>query len=146
MPSPSASSLRLQAAAGPLVAAVYSLRGCRVSWPLEPAPYDLLAEEPDGCGLARVQVKTCTTQQHGNWICWVTRSRYASVPGGKRRTPYDSGDVDVLAIVTSNLEVYLLPYAAVASRTAVTLRAYQEHRVAGLDLVGWPGGGAEQQR
>jgi hypothetical protein len=96
-----------------------------VSWPLEPARYDLLVEQPDGGPLQRVQVKTCTTKQYDNWICWITRSTYASVPGGKRRVDYDASDVDVLGVVDGDLNAYLIPFAEVAGQTAVTLRAYE---------------------
>jgi hypothetical protein len=82
----------------------------------------------------RVQVKTCTTQQHGNWICWVTRSEYAAVPGGKRRTSYNVEAIDVLAVVDGALQVYLLPFGLVACKTAVTLRAFEEYRVGALAL------------
>ncbi len=131
-----AAARHLPAAGALVVAAIYALQGSRVSWPLEPAPYDLLVEPPDGAAMLRVQVKTCTTQQHGTWICWVTRSRYARVPGGKRRTSYAPGDVDVLAVVTGDLDVYLLPFEVVAGRTAITLRSHTAYRAATVGLLG----------
>ena len=127
-------STTLRAAGPALVAAVYALRGHRVSWPLEPAPYDLLAEAPDGA-VVRVQVKTCTTRQGGTWICWITRSAYAAVPGGKTRTRYGAADVDVLAVVDGECGVHLIPFARVADHSTVTLRAYAEFRVARLVLA-----------
>lgn len=124
----------LRRAGSLIVASVYALRGFRVSWPLEPAPYDLLAEEPRGEGLLRVQVKTCTSKQAGNWVCWITRSMYAPVPGGKRRIGYDVADVDVLGVVDGELNAYLIPFALVAGQTAVTLMAYSRFRVGSVNL------------
>jgi hypothetical protein len=134
MSNDSATSAHVRRAGGHLVAAVYAMRGYRVSWPLEPAPYDLLADPGAQAGIVRVQVKTCTTQQHGNWICWVMRSEYAAVPGGKRRTSYNVDAIDVLAVVDGALQVYLLPFGLVAGKTAVTLRAFEEYRVGALAL------------
>jgi hypothetical protein len=64
---------------------VYALRGFRVSWPLEPAVYDLLADPGDGAAILRVQVTTGTSRQGDTWVCWTGRSTYAPVPGGKKR-------------------------------------------------------------
>lgn len=128
-------AVHLRAAGTHLVAAVYALGGCRVAWPLEPAPYDLLVERLGG-QLLRVQVKTCTTRQGGSWICWITRSTYAAVPGGKSRVRYDPADVDVLAVVDGDHAVTLIPFPLVAAQSTVTLSAYADYRVARLDLLG----------
>ncbi|MCU1587280.1 MAG: hypothetical protein JWN31_773 [Frankiales bacterium] len=60
-----------------LVAAVSALQGHRVSWPLEPAFYDLLADPGDSAPILRVPVKTCTSRQGEAWTCWTGRSTYA---------------------------------------------------------------------
>jgi len=128
-----------------LVAAVYALHGHRVSWPLEPACYDLLADAGDGTSILRIQVKTCTSRQGDAWMCWTGRSTYAPVPGGKRRVLYPPDALDVLAVVDGDLTVYLIPFPLVAAQATVTPRAYAQYRVAGLDLhkdvavVGAPG-------
>ena len=127
-------STHLRAAGGNLVAAVYALAGCRVAWPLEPAPYDLVVERADGVML-RVQVKTCTTRQGGSWICWITRSTYAAVPGGKTRVRYATSDVDVLAVVDGDGAVYLIPFDVVAHQSTVTLRAYRSYLAARLEIA-----------
>jgi hypothetical protein len=131
MPDP----LHLPRAGSHLVAAVYALAGYHVSWPLEPAAYDLVVDSRDGQGLRRVQVKTCTTKQHGNWICWVTRSKYAPAPGGKRRAAYPVGSIDVLAVVDGDLQVYLIPFGLVAHKSAVTLRALERYQAGRLLLT-----------
>ena len=127
--------LHLRTAGELLVAAIYALQGQRVSWPLQAAPYDLIAESSDHLSLARVQVKTCTRKQAGAWLCWITRSEYADVPGGKRRVAYAIDDVDVLAVVDGDLQVYLIPFALVAGQSTVTPRAYDTYRVAGVALA-----------
>lgn len=78
-----------------MVAASMSLAGYSVSWPLEPATYDLVVGR--GGFLLRLQVKTTTRRISGSWNCAVTRSSYADVPGGKRRARYDVGQVDAFA-------------------------------------------------
>lgn len=103
----------LRTAGDLVVAGVYALTGCRVSWPLQPAPYDLLVEPAGGGSPVRVQVKTCTRKQGGTWLCWITRSTYAAVPGGKRRLSYESSEIDVLAVVDGDLSIYLIPYSLV---------------------------------
>jgi hypothetical protein len=120
-----------------LVAAVYAVSGHHVSWPLEPAPYDLLVDPGDGAAL-RVQVKTCTSQQAGAWVCWITRSEYVGGPAGKRRAVYPADSLDVLAVVDGDLQVYLLPFSLVAQQRTVTVRAYEAYRVGGLSLAGGP--------
>lgn len=117
-----------------IVAAVYALQGHRVSWPLESACYDLLADPGDGTSILRVQVKTCTSRQGDAWMCWTGRSTYAQVPGGKRRVLYPPDALDVLAVVDGDLAVYLIPFALVSAQSTVTPRAHAQYRVAQLEL------------
>ena len=129
MPEPRRSHLR---DAGPtLVAATCMLSGYRVSWPLEPAPYDLLVDT--GTRLMRVQVKTCTRMTGGSWVCSLTRSEYADVAGGKRRAWYSPEDIDVFAIVDGEGEVYWIPVARVDGQATVSLRRYGAFRVPRLE-------------
>jgi hypothetical protein len=121
-----------------LVAAVYALEGHRVSWPLEPAFYDLLADPGDGTPILRVQVKTCTSRQGDAWMCWTGRTTYAPVLGGKRRVRYPPDALDVLAVVDGDLAVYLIPFALVAGQTTVTPRAYSQFRAGILSLAATP--------
>ena len=119
-----------------LVAAVYSFSGAKVAWPLQPTHYDLLVDDPSASWLMRVQVKTCTRKARGGaWECWITRSQYASAPGGKRRVAYSEDEIDVLAVVDGDLQVCLIPFALVAAQSTVTPRAYDAYRVAGVSLA-----------
>ena len=118
-----------------LVAAIYALRGHHVSWPLEPAIYDLLADPGDGSPIVRIQVKTCTSRQGDAWTCRTARSTYASVPGGKKRVLYPPDALDVLAVVDGDLAVYLIPFTLVATQATATPRAYSQFRVGSLSLA-----------
>ena len=55
----------LRVAAGTLAAAWFALRGCVVSFPIEPTAYDLLAGTPEG--IRTVQVKTTTFASKDGW-------------------------------------------------------------------------------
>ncbi|WP_414690427.1 group I intron-associated PD-(D/E)XK endonuclease [Nocardioides sp.] len=66
-----------------MAAAWLALSGFQVSWPLEPARYDLVASR---CGsLARIQVKTCRRWQGGGWM--VSLSTRVSAPGPSSGSP-----------------------------------------------------------
>jgi hypothetical protein len=115
--------------AGPyLVAAACELAGHRVSWPLEPAVYDLVVDTGDR--LRRVQVKTSTHKAQGAWLCKVARAEYASgVSGGKRIVRYGADEIDCFGIVDGDLAVYLIPVDAVEGRARLTMRRYAEYRL-----------------
>ncbi|HEU4910768.1 MAG TPA: group I intron-associated PD-(D/E)XK endonuclease [Actinomycetes bacterium] len=116
-------------AAGPLlVASALALDGRRVSWPLEPAVYDLVVD--GATGVRRVQVKTTTQRAGRSWLCHITRSRYDPVASGlHRRLPYDPDDIDDLAIVDGDLVVYVVPYAEVAALVTVTVSTVAQYAV-----------------
>ena len=105
-----------------------------MSWPLEPAPYDLLADPGYGSPLLRVQVKTCTSKSGGTWLCWITRHEYSRDAGSKRRANYPPDALDVLAVVDGDGSVYLIPFDLVAHQSTVTPRAYSAYQVANLRL------------
>lgn len=123
--------------AGPmLVAAVLTLQGSQVSWPLEPAPYDLLVESrasgSAAARLSRVQVKTATRRQSGTYICFLTRSRYVAESRWAQREKYPPDAVDHFGVVDGDLSVYLIPYAVVADRSAIHVRQYAQFLVGRL--------------
>jgi hypothetical protein len=86
----------------------------------------------------RVQVKSCTSRQGGRRICWITRSEYAQVAGGKRRVAYPAGSLDIIAVVDDALQVYAIPFELVSGMTAVTLGAYEQFKVAQLNVPAGP--------
>jgi hypothetical protein len=116
----------LRSAGSMLVAAALTLAGHRVSWPLEPAVYDLLVDVSSSQPL-RVQVKTTTHQVGGTWLCNLTRSASSSSDGR-----YSLDDIDYFGIVDGEHVVYLLPAAVLGGMSSMSTRAYQQYRVARL--------------
>jgi hypothetical protein len=116
----------LRSAGSMLVAAVLTLAGHRVSWPLEPTVYDLLVDVVDQPA-QRVQVKTTTRQVDGTWLCNMTRS--ASGVAGVR---YSLDDIDHFGVVDGDYVVYLVPAVAVGGLTSIYTRAYGRYRVGRL--------------
>lgn len=107
---------------GTLMAATwFAMCGCDVTWPLEPARYDLVVDV-DGM-LHRVQVKTGTVQAGSSWTVWLSTTR------GSRRT-YDPEEIDLFFVVAGDLTCYLIPVRVVAGLQAINVSAYQDYRVA----------------
>ena len=107
--------------AGSMMAATFlTLCGFEISWPLEPARYDLVASR-DG-SLSRIQVKTCRRWGAGGWEVSL------STTSGGRRT-YDPNDIDEFFVIDGDLEFYLIPVAAVGGRHGITLTRYRAFRM-----------------
>jgi hypothetical protein len=81
--------------------------------------YDLVVDR-GALGLCRVQVKTATSKQDGHWQAWITRSG---------RVPYTRAEVDVIAVVDGDLQVYMIPIEEVKRQQGVRLRSYERHRL-----------------
>jgi len=114
--------------AGPmLVAGFLTLAGCRVSWPLEPAPYDLLADGP--AGLQRIQVKTSTRKTGDSWQCRLTRSVYDGASGFSVPGYYTPGEIDAYAIVDGDLLVYLIPFGLLCGQATIQVSRYSAFRL-----------------
>jgi hypothetical protein len=107
----------LRRAGAYLVSAACALAGHHVSWPLEPAAYDLVVDTGDR--RLRVQVKTCSRQIAGSWNCAITRSEYADVAGGKRRAWYTAEEIDAFAVVDGDGEIYFIPVDDVIGLTSL---------------------------
>lgn len=118
----------LRSAGSMIVAAALTLAGHRVSWPLEPAVYDLWVDVNAGLQL-RVQVKTTTHKVGGTWLCNLTRSSSSC-----KDDRYSLDDIDYFGIVDGEHVVYLVPAAVVGGMTSMSTRAYQEYRVAQLTM------------
>lgn len=103
-----------------LAAAYFTLCGSDVSWPLEPARYDLLVV--DGHGVRRVQVKTTTVGVGGSWKV------YLSTTSGDRRT-YTPDEIDYFFIVDGDFYCYLVPIEVVGGLHAIHLSSYQCYRL-----------------
>lgn len=120
--------------AGPvLVAALLTLRGSDVSWPLEPVPYDLVVDSGTP-RMSRVQVKTATRRAGGTYICFITRSRYVPQSRWPHREKYSREAVDAFGIVDGDLSVYMIPFDVVGDRSAIHVRRYERFLVGRLPV------------
>jgi PD-(D/E)XK endonuclease len=116
--------------AGPAVAASwFALRGCPVSFPIEPTVYDLLVDGPTGT--SRVQVKTTTTSTKDGWMATVGHhpDTHARKGLGHRLVAYDPEFIDLFFVIDGDLAMYLIPSRAVASRLRILLRTYKKYIV-----------------
>lgn len=113
----------LSGAGSLLAAAWFALRGCAVSWPMEPARYDLVVGWADS--LHRVQVKTSSYKRNGSWIVRLSTA-------GRTRLTYDPDEVDYFMVISGNLEFYLIPSSAVGGLQDLRLTAYEGFRMGGL--------------
>lgn len=116
-PANSPSLAHLRNAAPLLAAASLEMRGHRVSWPLEPARYDLVVDLAGR--LTRVQVKTTTHKQGDRWTVWLSST-------SPTRTIYSPDDVDAFYVIDGDLTHYWIPLARVAGLQAIALSAYRD--------------------
>lgn len=113
----------LRYAASSLATTWFLLRGCPVSVPAEPAPYDLLVELPEG--VQKVQVKSVTRRdRYGSFQVGIAPVRTHG-PDLYMAVPYDPRDVDMFFIVDGDGGIYLIPMEIVAGRSTLSVNAYQ---------------------
>lgn len=127
----------LRVAAPTIAAAWFALRTCAVSFPFEPAPYDLLIDGPGG--FAAVQVKTTTTFTKDGWMVAVGHHPDTHAKKGGHLLAYDPDVIDLFFIIDGDMTMYLIPSRALAGRVRVLLRTYKEYVVgsaAGLLALG----------
>jgi hypothetical protein len=116
----------LREAGSAIAASWFTLCGCPVSLPVEPATYDLLAQTVGG--ISRVQVKTTTHKSGDGWHAYVSRRPYSGGPQA-RLVPYDPEDIDLFFIIDGDLAMYLIPSRVVAGRVVILLRTYTDYIV-----------------
>jgi hypothetical protein len=117
-PQPSAEHLHRGGAL--LASAWLAMSGFDVSWPLEPARYDLVAGR--GPTLLRVQVKTTRTRSGASWVVHL-----GSTSATERA--YDPDDLDYFFCIDADLGKYLIPIEVVAGRVSIVLRRYDAFRL-----------------
>ena len=127
----------LREAGASLAAAWFTLCGCNVLFPIEPAVYDLVVAMPEG--LSRVQVKTTTHYSRNGWMVSIGRRPYSS-DNNKRLVPYDPEVIDYFFIVDGDLNMYLIPSRVIAGRVGLLLRAHTGYIVG--NVSGLPGADA----
>jgi hypothetical protein len=124
----------LRFAAPYMVLAALTLLGIPTALAVEGSRYDLVAELPSR-GLSRIQVKTgtCRDSKGGSWVCSLSRSEYdLAGSGGHRHAAYSSEEVDFFACVDGELNMHLIPIAAVEGLLRINLRKYAGYRVPAL--------------
>jgi hypothetical protein len=115
----------LRVAAPAAAAAWFALRGCAVSFPTEPAVYDLLVDASGG--ISRVQVKTTTFATKDGWTVGVGRHPDTHAKKAGHRVAYDPDVIDLFFIIDGDLTMYLIPSRAIAGRVQVLLRTYRKY-------------------
>jgi hypothetical protein len=116
----------LRQAGASLAAAWFTLCGCDVLFPIEPAVYDLVVAIPEG--LSRVQVKTTTHYSKDGWIVTVGRRPY-SIGNNLPLVPYDPDVIDYFFIIDGDMNTYLIPSRVIAGRVTLLLRAHTNYIV-----------------
>jgi hypothetical protein len=116
----------LRQAGASLAAAWFTLCGCNVLFPVEPAVYDLVVALPEG--LSPVQVKTTTHYSKNGWMISVGRRPY-SIRNNLPLVPYDPDVIDYFFIIDGDLNVYLIPSRVIAGRVSLLLRTYTKYIV-----------------
>lgn len=116
----------LRVAAGTLAATWFALRGCAVSFPIEPTEYDLLADTSEG--VRNVQVKTTTFASKDGWTATVGHHPDTHSKKG-HLLAYDPDKIDLFFIVDGDMTLYLIPSRAIAGRVAIALRTYRKYIV-----------------
>ncbi len=104
-----------------LAAAWYETCGIPVSWPLEPAPFDLVALADDAP--RRVQVKT--TRARARPSTWRVKLSSQTRSGGT----YDPDDIDDVFVISADGGHYVIPFKHVAGLRDIHLSAYEAFRV-----------------
>jgi hypothetical protein len=117
----------LRVAAGTLAATWFMLRGCAVSFPAEPARYDLVADTPQG--LMRVQVKSTTSSNKNGWQVGVGHHPDTHSKKKGHVLAYSPDEIDLFFIVDGDMTMYLIPSRAIAGRVGILLRTYQKYIV-----------------
>jgi hypothetical protein len=101
-------------------------RGCAVSFPAEPAVYDLLVDTSEG--ISRVQVKTTTFYGKDGWMVSVGHHPDTHSKKG-HLLAYDPDEIDLFFIVDGDMTMYLIPSRAIAGRVRILLRTYRKYIV-----------------
>lgn len=129
----------LREAGACIAAAWFTLSGCTVLFPVEPAAYDLVVSMPEGLG--RVQVKTTTHYSKNGWLAVVGRRPY-SIRKDAPLIAYDPDLIDFFFVIDGNLAIYLIPSRIIAGRTHILLRTYTTYIVG--NASGLLGAGGDQ--
>jgi hypothetical protein len=125
----------LREAGASIAAAWFTLCGCGVLFPIEPASYDLVVSMPEG--LKRIQVKTTTHLSKDGWMVVVGRRPY-SIGNTAPLVSYDPDIIDYFFIIDGDLNIYLIPSRLIAGRVGILLRTYTDYIVGSVQGLAEP--------
>lgn len=116
----------LRLAAPAMAMTWFALRGIVSSLPIEPVPFDLIANTPTG--LCRVQVKSTTFKDAcGGYLARIGKRR-PNGSKGERLLPYRTDEIDHFFIVDAEFNLYFIPVGEIGGKTSIILRAWDQYR------------------
>ena len=105
--------------------AYFSLQGM-VSIPLEPCDYNLIFDENGD--LLRIKVISCSYKTKYDVFCASIRTSGGNQPNSKIKE-FDPNTCDCVFIVTSDLDMYLIPSSEIQSKRQISLSVYDAYKV-----------------
>ena len=106
----------------------FSLRGI-VSIPLEPCEYNLIFHYNDSRHtLFRIKVISCSYQTKYGVFSASIRTSGGNQPNSKVKE-FDPLTCDYIFIVTSEIDMYLIPSEQIHSKRQISLNTYSEYKV-----------------
>jgi hypothetical protein len=115
----------LRSAAPAVAQAWFTMRGYIPLIPAEPMKYDLAIDTPDGFKRIQVKSTTCFNPKLDGWQVSICRRMK------NKTTPqaYGPDEVCLFFIIDGDLDLYLIPFAVVGGKLALSLKAYKDYRV-----------------
>jgi hypothetical protein len=123
----------LRHAAESIFTSWFLLRGFHVDEPRRSSAYDLVVRNDSL--VKRVQVKSTTHKDNGNWLVNIGR-RPTDVSKNVSRNPYAGDLFDWFAILDGDMAMYVIPYEDVAGHMTLTMSGYQVYRVGSAASLG----------
>lgn len=102
----------------------FSLRGI-VSIPLEPCEYNLIFDDKT---LSRIKVISCSYQTKYGIFAASIRTSGGNQPNSQIKE-FDSSSCDFVFIVTSLLDMYLIPSNEIQAKRQISLNVYDQYKV-----------------
>lgn len=107
----------------------FSLRGM-VSIPLEPCEYNLVFDDPDDAfgNLLKIKVISCSYQTKYGVFSASVRTSGGNQPNSQVKE-FDSSTCDYVFIVTSEIDMYLIPSNEICAKRQISLNTYAKYKV-----------------
>lgn len=107
----------------------FSLRGI-ISIPLEPCEYNLVFDDPNDCFciLQKIKVISCSYKTKYGVFSASIRTSGGNQPSSQVKE-FDPTKCDCVFIVTSELDMYLIPSNKILAKRQISLNTYAEYKV-----------------